>query len=179
MGALKDRLVNIFVKNYQSKWYIPAQELEKLLDPDSVREAVVESKLVPYKQDEVIRTILQGGKKVFAVLVYIGDVSSFVRFIEQDHLQNQPLDPKLPFTRPALYSILGQVQGELFHRHQWIVLAPFFRGDLSYRNFDEDTILPFIRNTKIGSGAFGTIYDVVLDSRHQADTIGVQIPAVI
>ncbi|KAH9218774.1 kinase-like domain-containing protein [Leptodontidium sp. 2 PMI_412] len=177
MDKLKARLVSIGVENYESKWYIPAQELEKLLDLESVREAVVESKLEPYKQDEVIRTIFQGGKKVFAVSIQIGEVSSFIRFMEQDHLQNQPLDPKLPFTRPALVSILGQSQGELFYRTQWTVLAPFFRGDLSYRNFDKATILPFTRNTKIGSGGFGTVYEIVLDSRHQEDTIGVGIPA--
>ncbi|KAL5321937.1 hypothetical protein ACEPPN_009902 [Leptodophora sp. 'Broadleaf-Isolate-01'] len=177
MDKLKARLVSIGVENYESKWYIPAQELEKLLDLESVREAVVESKLEPYKQDEVIRTIFQGGKKVFAVFIQIGEVSSFIRFMEQDHLQNQPLDPKLPFTRPALVSILGQSQGELFYRTQWTVLAPFFRGDLSYRNFDKATILPFTRNTKIGSGGFGTVYEIVLDSRHQEDTIGVGIPA--
>jgi hypothetical protein len=69
MNALKASLVRAGVENYESKWYIPAPELERLLDPNNVRETVVESKLEPYKQEEVIRTILQGGKKLFAILV--------------------------------------------------------------------------------------------------------------
>jgi hypothetical protein len=99
--------------------------------------------------------------------------------MEQDHLQDQPLDAKLPLLRATLESTIGQGLGELFYRTQWTVLAPIFRGDISYRNFDKATILPFTRNVKIGSGAFGVVYNIALDPRHQADTVGAKTPAVI
>lgn len=123
MEALKTDLVNIKVENYESKWYVPAKELERLLDPVRVRQAVKESRLEPYKHEEVTKAILQGGRKVFAVLLQIcDDASLFARFMEQDHFQDQPLDPKLPFTRRDLLSILGQTKGELFYRERGTVL---------------------------------------------------------
>ncbi|KAH8882492.1 kinase-like protein, partial [Thozetella sp. PMI_491] len=157
-------------ENYESKWYIPATELEKALSAENVKDAVVESKIQPYKQDEVVQAILHGGKKIFAVLLLIDEAKCFVNFLGHDHLQNTPLDAKLPYTQPELDTILGEAAGVLFHRTQWQVLAPVFRGDLSHRVFDKATILPFIHNVKIGNGAFGTVYEVVLDARHQVQT---------
>ena len=178
MDALKAKLDDIEAENYDSKWYIPVIELEQLFDVENVREAITETGLELYKQEEVVRTIVLGGKKVFAVLIQVGDAASIVKFMERDHLQSQPLDAKLPFAKEEIVSILGRSKGELFHRTQWKVLAPLFRGDLSHRNFDKATILPFIQNNKIGCGAFGTVYEVVLDPRHQTDPASAELPTV-
>ena len=178
MDVLKTGLVNIAVENYEAKWYIPWTELNSLLSLENVKAAIAESGLEPYEQEEALQSVLHGGKKVFATLVQTDDVSSIMKFIAHDHLQNQPLDAKLPFTRPALISILGQSQGAWFYRTQWTVSAPFFRGDLSHRNFDRAVILPFVGNKKIGNGAFGAVYETVLDSKHQADVTSANLPKV-
>lgn len=178
MDALKRRLLGIETENYESKWYIPVTELEEALNVENVKAAVVESKVQPYKQDEVVQAVLHGGKKIFAILLLVDEAKCFVNFMEHDHLQNKPLDAKLPYTRPELDVILDETASGLFHRTQWKVIAPLFRRDLSHRVFDKASILPFIHNVKIGNGSFGTVYEVVLDARHQVQTTAVGIPEV-
>jgi serine/threonine protein kinase len=57
-------------------------------------------------------------------------------------------------------------------------IAPLFRGDLSHRILDGATILPFTVNRKIRQGAFGTVYEVIIDARHQADAAGAHLPSI-
>lgn len=179
MDRLRDRLESIHVENYESKWYIPKTELDSLLNSETVREAVSKCGIEPYRWEEVIRAVLLGGRKVFATLVRMRKEAAILSFIENDQLQGQLLDAKLPFNESHLISILGKAHGEVFYRMQWAVSPPLFRGDLSHRNFNKATILPFIRNKKIGCGAFGTVFEVSLDPRHQENPLSSQLPAVL
>src|SRR6266536_4113125 len=167
MDELKDKLVGIQIENFESKWYIPGQELERLFCPNVIEEAVARCGIEPYKREEVVKTILQGARKVFATLVLMGKEPSILRFIEHDHLQGQPLDAKLPLSRSELSLILDGSQSEAFYRTQWIVAAPLFHDDLSHRILNNATILPFTRNVRIASGAFGTVFDVTFEPKHQ------------
>ena len=178
MEAIKTKLIGISVENYESKYYIPFAELDQFLTIEIVRNAIAESKLEPYVQEEVMQMVLRGGKRVFAILVQIDYLSAIARLIEHDHLQMQPLDAKLPFAESLVTTILGESYGKAFYRAQWSFIAPLFRGDLSHRMLDRATILPFTVNQKIGQGAFGTVYEVMLDARHQGDAAGAELPSV-
>jgi hypothetical protein len=178
MEVIRTRLISIEIENYEYKDYIPYAELDKYLDLVVVSNAIKESKLDPPKQDEIIQTILVGGKRVFAILIRINCLEAIVRFIERDQLQLHPLDAKLPFSEPILIAILGETPGNSFYRKQWSFVAPLFRGDLSHRILDKPTILPFNGNRKIGEGAFGAVYEVTIDARHQVDAAGAQLPSV-
>jgi len=179
MEALRDGLVKIGHENSEAKWYIPWLELDQLFGPENVKHAINESGLEPYKQEEVIDRILNGGKRVFATLIQCGNSSAIARFLEKDHLQHQALDAKLPYSRSDLASILdNSTHAELFYRTQWTVSAPSFRGDMSHRDFDKAVILPFVRSIQRGAGAFGMVYETALDPLHQADVANANLPMV-
>lgn len=178
MEAIKSKLVTIGIENYEAKFYIPFAELDKFLDAEIVRKAIIESGLELPEQDEVIQTVLSGGKRLFAILVEIRCLPAIVKIIERDHLQDQPLDAKLPLDESYMVALLGESDGKSFYRKQWNFMAPLFRGDLSHRILDRATILPFSDNRRIGQGAFGTVYEVVIDARHQAGTAGAYMSSV-
>jgi hypothetical protein len=178
MEVLRTGLVNIGCENSEAKWYIPWLALDHLFSPQTIKHAIAESGVEPYKREEATERIIKGGKRVFATLIQCGNPLAIVKFLEKDHLQHQALDAKLPLSRSDLVSVLGQPQAELFYRTQWTVSAPLFRGDLSHRDFDKATILPFIRNTKRGSGAFGVVYETTLDPTHQTEIASANMPMV-
>jgi hypothetical protein len=178
MDVLKDGLVVIERDNYETKGYIPWLKLDQLCGPENVKKAIKESGVETYQQEEAIQLILYGGKKVFAILISIGYPALIVKFMEQDHLQHQPLDAKLPFSSEALSTFLDQVPAMKFYRAQWKLSAPFFRGDLSHRNFNKAAILPFVYNKRRGSGAFGMVYEIAIDPEHQAYSAGANLPPV-
>jgi hypothetical protein len=167
MPDLKDKIIGIQAKNFESKWYVPGKELNDLLSKIVVEEAVARYVLEAYRRTEAVQIILKGARKVFAVLILMGKESSILNFIEHDHLQDQVLDAKLPFQKPQLSEILDEHSAEEFYRTQWIVAVPLFRDDLSHRVLDDDAILPFAKNAKIGCGAFGTVFEVYLNAKHQ------------
>ena len=178
MQDLKDKLFKIQVRNFESRWYIPGRELNKLLSKSMVEEAVICCGIEVDKRIEVVRVILRGARKIFAILVLLGKERSIVNFMEHDHLLDQRLDSRLPFGRPELEEILDANLAEEFHRTQWIVSAPIFRNDMSHRLLNDDAILPFTENVKIGSGAFGTVFEIYLDPNHQGIWKDSQIPQV-
>jgi len=179
MDVLKTGLVNIGHENSEAKWYIPWLKLDQLFDSENVKHAINDSGLEPYKQDEAINRILNGGKRVFATLIQCGNASAIARFLEKDHLQHQALDAKLPYSRSDLASIFdNSTDAELFYRTQWTVSAPSFRGDMSHRDFEREVILPFVRSVEFASGAFGTVYETALDPLHQADVANANLPMV-
>ncbi|MCJ1393796.1 hypothetical protein MMC18_006672 [Xylographa bjoerkii] len=167
MHSLRDTLVGIQVKNFESRWYVPGKELNKVLSRTAVEAATISCGIEVHKRTEVVDLILKGAKKIFAVLVLIGNESSIVDFIENDSLQDQRLDSRLPFRRAELDEVLDENIAMAFHRTQWTVSAPIFRRDTSHRVLNDDTILPFSRNVKVGSGAFGTVFEITLDPNHQ------------
>lgn len=167
MQNLRQKILGIQIKTFESRWYVPGKELNKVLSKSIVEEAVAHCGIEVYKRTEVVHVILRGAKRIFAVLVLMGKELSIVNFIEHDHLQNQRQDSKLPFRRSELGEILDDELAEEFCRTQWVVSAPYFRNDMSHRLLNDDTILPFTKNFKIGSGAFGTVFEITIDARHQ------------
>ena len=178
MPILKEEILGLQVKNFESKWYVPGKELEQLFSHAIIEEAIKNCGIEAYKREEVVQVILKGAKKIFAILVLMVHESSIQSFIEQDHLQDGPLDAKLPFQRSALDKILDQHLAEEFCRTQWTVAAPLLRDDLSHRLLEDDIILPFSKNKRLGCGAFGVVYEIVLDARHQGVWKDGQVPTV-
>jgi hypothetical protein len=178
MNVLRDGFVAIAKENYEEAWYYPWSKLNLLFNESNVKEAINESEIEPYQRDEAVQSILRGGKRVFATLVQMNSTPSIVKFMERDHLQHQPLDARLPYPKSELVSILGKTDGALFYHNQWEVSAPIFHADLSHRSFDRPVVLPFILNKRIGSGAYGDVYETMIDPEHQLDAAGANLSSV-
>lgn len=178
MNVLRDELVKITKENHEDACYCPWSKLNLVFNESNVKEAIKESNIQPYQQAEAVESILRGGKRIFATLIYIKSTSSIVKFMERDHLQHQPLDARLPYRKTELVSILGETEGALFYHSQWMVSAPVFHADLSHRSFDRAVVLPFILDKMIDSGAYGDVYETTIDPEHQLDAAGSDLSSV-
>ncbi|RYP90030.1 hypothetical protein DL770_003875 [Monosporascus sp. CRB-9-2] len=68
--------------------------------------------------------------------------------------------------------LLSEEMAKDFEEKQWEFIAPTFRRGTLHRRLGDSTILPFTQNKRIGKGAFGTVYEVVIDTDNQAPTDG-------
>ncbi|KAF9771363.1 hypothetical protein IL306_010990 [Fusarium sp. DS 682] len=95
-----------------------------------------------------------------------------MNFIEDDQLQPDRLDHKLPFSLQALEDMtMKPIDATRFHEKQWEVIAPVFKPFVLRRQFANDTILPFRSEVKLGQGGFGDVYRIIIDSAHQSDQL--------
>lgn len=131
----------------------------------TIRSALADTSVPVYQREEVVSKIFQHGIKVFGTLVLLSCPNLVSKFIEMGQLE----DGKLPFQLNTLITIveLSMEEAESFHEKQWEFIAPaFIRGTL-HRKFEEDIILPFVEESNIGGGAFGDIYETILNPDHQ------------
>ena len=168
MGSLVQKLHEARVKNIESRYFIPDNALETCLSREAVHECIQSTSIEVYHRREIEDAVMNGGKRMFGILVILGEESSIRSFIERDQLvQTYKLDSKLPIAIEDLRKIYPTgATASLFHEKQWEVLAPFFREDKSHRIFDQDTVFPFVGLEVLPKGGFGEISKVELDEAH-------------
>jgi hypothetical protein len=167
MEPIEDRILDLQIKNFESVYFIPAERLEQVLTESVIRDVVTKCGVDVQKRAETISIIQSGAKKIFAILILMRREILIRYFIEHDQFQTEKLDAKLPLSESWLQSLIGERPAKLFCQKQWIFIAPYFRYDLSHRALADDAILPFTSSCCIGSGGFGTVYEVTLDPIHQ------------
>ncbi|KAG8534313.1 uncharacterized protein KY384_001157 [Bacidia gigantensis] len=155
--------------------FVPEGVLESLFTVDKIRSALRHSKTQRDREYECIKSIQQGGKKTFAILVLIQRAHQIINFIENEQLQGSELDAKLPYSsKAALESILPKPDAEDFYEKQWEFTAPIFRRKTGHRCLDERTIFPFIETTSREGGGFGAIYQEKLHHSHSTADLWTQ-----
>jgi hypothetical protein len=156
-------------QNIECRWFIPHQALYDLMTKDVVEGAIRDTKLERYHINDLIQVVLNCGKKIFAILALIGRPECILRFVEDDNLQHSQLDHRLPLTIEKLQWLLPTpIAAKQFHERQWEFTAPVFTGSVLPRALEKEVILPFVgKDTKIGSGGFGDVHLVEIESCHQ------------
>jgi hypothetical protein len=167
MGSIEDRIIGLQTKNFESAYFVPAEDIEELLTESTVRDLVKQCGIEVQHQEETISIIISGARKIFAILILIHNEVLIRKFVEHDQFQIEKLDAKLPLSEPGLASIIGNSPAKNFFQKQWMFVSPYFRNDLSHRTLDPDVVLPFILSSSIGRGAFGSVSEVVLHPHHQ------------
>ena len=160
--------LRIYTDN-QSCCFIPQKSLYNLLTMDKIRLALTNcNDIPPYHIDELVETILRGGRKIFAILVLLkGEEKHISRFVRSDGFQRRALDNKLPFSEEALDQMLPQDAVHDFYRLQWEFLAPTFAKGILHRVLDPRICLPFLRQRDTEKeGGFGHIYEVEIHPEH-------------
>jgi hypothetical protein len=170
MASLEDHIVTLQQKNFESSYFVPTDELYELLSEQRVREAVVTSGIAIQHCEETISIIMSGARKIFAILILMKSEALIWNFIKHDQLQIETLDAKLPLSEAELERAINSGPAKLFFQKQWMFVSPYFRNDLSYRILEPDVVLPFIKSSFVGRGAFGTVFEVTLPPRHQGLT---------
>lgn len=119
-----------------------------------------------------MQSIVKGAFKVLSVLAVIRQVRYISNFIKNDQLQHEPsqLDHKIPFHLGALKAILPEPMAVEFDEWQWEFAAPVFPKRVIPRSLQPDIVLPFLKDTRIGGGGFGAIYEITFhDMHHEFD----------
>lgn len=166
MNELRDSINDLRRKNYQSRSFIPQETLFRLLQRTRIREALVD-KNECYELGELVDIIFNGARKIFAILVLNCHERYITKFIEGDQLQSSQLDHRLPFHLEQLQTLMSRGHANLFYEKQWEFTAPIFAPFVLRRSLEYETILPFIREEKLGSGGFGDVYLLDIDPGHQ------------
>ncbi|PQE11051.1 serine threonine kinase protein [Rutstroemia sp. NJR-2017a BVV2] len=171
LQELAIRLIGAMVDNFKQSKFLVYSSLSRIIDEtdfDScLREAGLRHRTV---REEVREAILNGGRKLFAVLAIMRDhpIHLLVKFLGVDHMAAGNFDSQLPFrSLDHLKRILGnEMLAAEFFQYQWSVTSPLFREDRSHREFDQETVLPFVKREKIGSGANGAVYKIIFHEDH-------------
>jgi hypothetical protein len=166
MEELKDSINELRQKNYQSRSFIPQEALFRLMQRDKIREAL-NGKTENYKLEELVENIFRGARKIFAILLLNSHERYITKFIAGDQLQSSQLDYKLPFDLGQLQNLMSGGHAALFYDKQWEFTAPVFTPSVLRRSLQHDTILPFTKEQKVGSGGFGDVYLLDIDPNHQ------------
>lgn len=167
MTTLKERIDSLERKNVHSRYFVPHRDLHEVLTRDAIHEALQDSTVPGWRLKETIENVMNGGRRIFAILVLMDEVDSICKFIGNDQLEPVQLDSKLPYEIPSLEKILSQATAKNFYKKQWKFSAPTFSRTILPRFLHNDTILPFLKDQYVGAGSFGTVFEIEVDPAHQ------------
>ncbi|KAF8424186.1 kinase-like domain-containing protein [Tirmania nivea] len=165
MNQLKDLLIDGLIRTADNRFFMPDQTLKSLMTESNIKRTLLERGINPEDIPSALAEAMGPGMKCFAILVRIGFPRLFIQFIE-----NGVLDQYLPIenTGHGVFAdfIANEVPSEFFIV-QYEYLAPLFTKNQIQRRLPDQIILPFIKDSRIDSGGFGTIHKVSLSSKHQ------------
>ena len=176
MEGLRTQIVDSRVKNSDGRHFVPNPTVIDLVTAIPVRKALKECNVVSQDMDELVQTIIEGARTVFAVLILIRQVQRSSYFVRNDQFQSPlvPVDHKLPFGLEALEQILEPMAAKEFFERQWEFTAPNFSRRLLPRSLTKDTILPILEDRLIGAGGFGEAHEIRIHPYHfnYSDVVG-------
>ncbi|RBQ99950.1 hypothetical protein FVER53590_12516 [Fusarium verticillioides] len=131
---------------------------------DAINNTLERSTIPSHQHAETLQRVVESGRRIYSILALLDFYQYLANFIEGDQLD----DAKLPFRIDTLQTLeIPEEDAKDFEDKQWELLAPVFRRGTLNRRLDESLILPFTQEKRIGKGAFGTVYETVLDPDHQ------------
>ena len=169
VAQLRRQIISLRVKNAEFKHFVPEESLASVVTQERVAQIV--SQLIPLEsKDEVIKFIVNGARKVFSILILIDYVRHISPFITRDQMQRRPIDNLLPLHTNALENILDdKIVVDQFYEKQWEFCAPVFSREIVPRALDVPTVLPYLSDTPLASGAYGVVHKITIHYCHRPD----------
>jgi hypothetical protein len=177
MDDLRTVLLQHEAENFDHKTFIPFSVLREVVTEHAISSLLRTTNIEVYHHNEIIRTVLSRGLRLFSILIVVGETESIQKFIEADHATQPDLDSKLPFDDEALKETWADGdKRKLFIRKQWMFLSPFIEADQAHRRLSDRAILPYTAKEKIGAGGYGNVYKVKLvASQHSLNGSGSEV----
>ncbi|KAI1178096.1 kinase-like protein [Nemania sp. FL0916] len=165
MESLKSCIKLLRRKNAMHHSYVPKTLLDSVMTAQAIQDALAESSIPSYRREETLDRIFPNAIRIFAIVLLLDKPDKLTNFIESDQLH----DAKLPLTLDVLIRDihLAEEIAKDFEEKQWELIAPIFRRGTHHLRLSDSSVLPFVQNTLIEKGAFGTVYEVVIDPDHQ------------
>jgi hypothetical protein len=169
---LQRQLEQIRINNADFKKFVPEKELHEVMARGIISKIVEEISL-PCDVQEIVDFILEGAQKVFGVLVLTSHVAYIKDFVRNDQLQTRHIDDLLPFKKDQLQEILDDdYVATLFFDRQWEFSVPVFSGRIIPRVLESQTILPYLIDSPLTEGAYGSVYKIKIHTSHHSDNYG-------
>lgn len=169
MEDIRRDLKKALVKNVDAKFFLPEQELMRILTDDNVKKCIGQADMEGHLKHDCIIAVLNGGRRVLALLIMLKKLEIIRKFVETDQSPKiAHLDSRLPFEREALERILRDDIDTIrdISKNQWEVMAPYFQEEQTHRIFQVDVVMPFIHSKPVGAGGFGDVLEVTLSGIH-------------
>ncbi|KAL9120190.1 MAG: hypothetical protein Q9187_003256 [Circinaria calcarea] len=169
MECLEDKIHRLRQENVECRYFIPYRAINELITAESVRDTLASSGIGIQYLDELVQSIIKGACGIFAILLLIGQRKYISDFVRNDQFadSHSQLDSKIPFSLGELEKILPGPVAIRFDEKQWELAAPVFLKRVIPRSLGQRTILPILKETCIGEGGFGVIYEITLHNAHQ------------
>jgi hypothetical protein len=159
------------VTNMFQKRFVPRMALESICCPQILR-PILATFTPADVLDETVDFVVQGARKVFCILAYIGFPSHIRNFIEKDGLLPHQVDEDLPLSRDQLRMVADDdFFINYFYEKQWQFCAPVISQRLIPRDLKDETILPFLTSEQIAQGGFGVITKITIHPEHKSAEI--------
>lgn len=117
LARLQNRIRGLREKNIDVKYFITAESLRHELKDADIRAALRTTNLQRQHHDEIVKRVMGGGLRTFAILVNIQQIAFLSDFIKKDEFQPYELDQRLPLQSAELERILGKASRELAITH--------------------------------------------------------------
>ncbi|KAF1963918.1 hypothetical protein BU23DRAFT_576086 [Bimuria novae-zelandiae CBS 107.79] len=150
------KILRLPVAEKETKHFLPRNQLLSALTPEAIKPALQEEKLEPWQDlSSIAEKVHKSARRTFAILVALRlKATEILRFLEYDRLQTSAIDHRLPYSIEDLKKYVPDFAQEFFEK-QWEYCAPVFFKETDHHFLHDNTILPFLENTKISSGGFG------------------------
>lgn len=145
--------------------FLPADKLDEIFTLPAIKCAVQELTCGPGDRIELVHTIHDNGKRVFAMLVYNGWEHHII-----DFRKHGVLDSQLPLSKENAEEITGRAIGHrLALEVQWMFLPYVFPERMweCQLQIDKRVILPFVSTEQIGTGAYSDVENICISSCQQ------------
>jgi hypothetical protein len=166
MSDIKRIICNLRVMTATGLEFVPWKDLERTLDEETIVEVLRGGNIQVYQRKEALQAILEGGRRIFAILCILQREASIMHFLELDSFLTKTIDSGLPFDEQTLQRIIP-ADYRRFYDIQWQFCAPVFGANMHHRHLNSKTILPFVKVEVIASGAYGKVSRVFLKESHQ------------
>lgn len=160
MDDVIDSINRLRRPNIEGRYFIPEKALYGVVRATLKRCEAINI----YELDHLAGIVYDGGRKTLGILLLDRHVRYIKKFVEGDQYQVSKMDDKLPVELQKLEKFMEPVHAQLFQQRQWEITSPVFSESILRRQLEDQTILPFIRDTYIGHGGFGTVYEIHLDA---------------
>ena len=141
----------------EAEYFVPSKALGQILTTEVVSYLLSKLILPPFEQEEIIRVITQGGRKVFAILLMMREEPRIMDFAETVFYQERGLDSKLPYDLAFLSEMMPSNLALSFFGAQWEFIPPIFGRGMGYRQLNDRAIIPIEKIEKAAEGGFSIV----------------------
>ncbi|CVL08805.1 uncharacterized protein FMAN_14623 [Fusarium mangiferae] len=168
MNTLRDEIEILRISNENSlgRDFVPEAKLFILLTEAKIRACLREMNIADHEREELVHAIMYGARRCFSILLLLNGGERITGFFKHDLMQKSNPDDRFPYTTEPLQRALGIDSSPAFIKRfmniQWCFMVPVLRSHSILRELDKSTVLPYVREKLLGSGAMGDAYLVDL-----------------